>query len=54
MSVMSSCRPRNWNLPIAQPAATPNTTLAGTAIAAARSVSRKRRQRVWFVMMAAV
>ena len=39
ISVISSCFPRNWNLPIAHAAATPKRRFAGTAIAAAVSVS---------------
>ena len=39
MSVISSCLPRNWNLPIAHAAQTPKMRFAGTAMAAAVSVS---------------
>ena len=39
MSVLSTLLPANSNLAIAHEAASPNTTLAGTAIAATRRVS---------------
>ena len=39
ISVVSRFLPRKSNLAIAHPAQTPNTRFAGTAIAAARSVS---------------
>ena len=39
MSVFSTLLPLNSNLAMAQEAASPNTTLAGTAIAATKSVS---------------
>ena len=39
ISVVSSCLPRKSNFAIAQPAHTPNSRLAGTAMAAAISVS---------------
>ena len=37
--VVKMALPRNWNLATAQAAATPNTTLIGTAIAAVSQVS---------------
>src|SRR5690606_29351210 len=39
INVINACLPRNWNLVIDQAAAKPNTTLSGTAIAAANKVS---------------
>ena len=40
ISVISTLLPKNWNLAIAQAAATPNTVLTGTAIRATSSVKR--------------
>ena len=46
ISVIRKALPLNSNLAIAQAAATPNTRLSGTAMAATSSVSRIADQRV--------